>query len=139
MTRNLLVAMIVLFVAFSCRKDEVIPDDARLKYVGEWNFKGNSYTFSGYYDYSGQTPVWTSNTTSSTSYNDSTGSVQIGTSANELILTYCSTCPPVVYNFNDNGTGKWSLNETDFYNNVQPEPPGYSSYYSTYNIQGWKL
>ena len=110
-----------------------------MKYVGDWNFKGNSYSFSGYYDYSGMDPVWTYSETSSTSYNDSTGSIQLGVNENELIFKYCSSCPAEVYNINENGLGSWTLNETDFYNDVQPSPPGYSSAYSTYNIQGWKL
>ncbi len=125
----------------SCRKDgqSVNPNDPRMKYVGDWNFKGNSYSFSGYYDYSGMDPVWTYSESSSTSYNDSTGSVQLGINENELIFNYCSTCPAVVYNLNENGIGSWTLNETDFYNDVQPSPPGYTPAYSTYNIQGWKL
>ncbi len=139
MSKNLIIITLVLLAFTSCRKDDEIMDDPRLKYAGDWNFKGNSYTFSGYYDYSGMTPVWTSNTSSSTSYNDSTGSIRFGKNQNELIIKYCSTCADVVYDLNENYQGSWHINEIDFYNNVQPAPPGYSSYYSTYNIQGWKL
>ena len=116
-----------------------MKDDPRTKYVGEWNFKGHSYYFSGFYDYSDSIPVWTYTESESTNYNDSTGSIVLGESDNELLIKYCGSCPPQVYNLDENGQGSWTLNETHFYNDVQPAPPGYTATYTTYNIEGWKL
>lgn len=137
--KPLLFTAIVLTV-FACKKEEVelVQEDPRLKYVGDWNFKGNSFSYSGYYIYNPE-PTWTSTSSSSTSYNDSTGSIALGSNIDELIVTYCSTCQPVVYDIRENGAGKWTLSETEFFNDVQPSPPGYTSSYTTYNIQGWKL
>lgn len=130
----------VLLIAYSCKKDKVFNDnDPRMQYVGKWNFKGNSYYFSGFYDYSTEVPQWTYISSSSTSYNDSTGSIQLGSNNNELIIKYCSTCEPVVYKMGENGKSSWTLSVTDFFNDITPEPPGYVSTYSTYNIQGWRL
>lgn len=129
--------LFIVLIGVSCKKDE--KEDPRLKYVGQWNFKSNSYSFSGYYDYSGQTPVWTYSESSSTGYNDSTGSISLGSSENELIIRYCNTCQSEVFNLNENGEGSWTLTESTFFNDIQPAPPGYTSAYSTYNIEGWKL
>lgn len=129
--------LFIVLIGVSCKKDK--KEDPRLKYVGQWNFKSNSYSFSGYYDYSGQTPVWTYSESSSTGYNDSTGSISLGSSENELIIRYCNTCQSEVFNLNENGEGSWTLTESTFFNDIQPAPPGYTSAYSTYNIEGWKL
>lgn len=110
-----------------------------MKYVGQWNFKSNSYYFSGYYDYSGQTPVWTYTESTSTGYNDSTGTIELGMNENELLIKYCSTCQSQVFKLSDNGQDAWTLTESTFLNDVQPAPPGYAAAYSTYNVEGWKL
>ena len=148
MLRQLLILMFLL-VIFSCGKEN--KNDPRLKYVGQWNFKSNSFSYSGYYDYNvppGQSPVWTSNTSTSTLYNDSTGSIQLGEDANELIFKYCESCEPIIYNLNDEGEHYsenygafvgWTLTDSTFFNMVTPAPPGYSTSYSTLDIQGWKL
>ena len=82
---------------------------------------------------------WTYTESFTTSHDDSTGSVAIGTGENDLLISYCGTCEPVVYNLDENGAGAWWINETEFYNDVNPSPPGYSSYYTTCNIEGWRL
>ena len=116
-------------------------------YTGDWNFKGNGYSYSGYYIY---TPYaeWTYNESFTTNYNDSTGSVQLGENINELIIKYCGSCKPVVYNLNNEGLEwsdsfggnvGWTLTDTTFFEIVIPSPPGYSPSFSTYNIEGWKL
>ncbi|GIR11719.1 MAG: hypothetical protein CM15mP23_02940 [Cryomorphaceae bacterium] len=83
-----------------------------------------------------------------TDYNDSTGSIQSGENIDELIFKYCGNCAPIIYNLNDSGyvyseyyggnTG-WIITDSTFFNIVSPPPPSYSSSYSTYNIEGWKL
>ncbi len=128
----------IVILSFSCSKDKVVPDP-RMKYVGDWNFKSNSYHFSGFYDYSGQTPVWTYTESSSTGYNDSTGSIRLGPNKNQIIIIYCSTCMDEIFDLNENGDEKWSLDSVHFFNNILPAPPGYNSSYSTYNVEGWKL
>ena len=76
------------------------------------------------------------------------GTIQIGENIDELIFKYCETCDPIIYNLNDSGfvyseslggNIGWVLTDTTFFNIVTPQPPGYSSSYSTYNIEGWKL
>jgi hypothetical protein len=134
--------VIVLLLAVSCRPDDgLLPEnDPRDVYVGNWNFKGNGYSFSGYYIFGeDMEPEWTYTESFSTSHNDSTGSVTIGVGENDLLISYCGTCAPVVYNLNDNGIEAWWINETEFFNDVNPAPPSYSPAYSTYNIQGWKI
>ena len=138
---HLIVSMAsLLLLAISCRPDNgLAPDnDPRNKYVGDWNFKGNGYSYSGWYIYTGEDmeAEWTYTASFTTSHNDSTGSVAIGTGENDLLISYCGTCEPVVYNLDENGAGAWWINETEFYNDVNPGPPGYSSYYTTYNIEG---
>tara|TARA_A100001011_G_scaffold379394_1_gene445356 strand:+ start:630 stop:1169 length:540 start_codon:yes stop_codon:yes gene_type:complete len=116
-------------------------------YTGNWNFKGNSFSYSGYYIYTPEAE-WYSTSSSTTSYNDSTGSIQLGQNTNELIFKYCEACEPVVYNLNDSGEVwseslggyvGWTLTDSTFFNMVNPGPPSYSPSYSTYNIEGWKL
>lgn len=136
MTRFFLVFTALLFWLSSCQKN--MKNDPRSKYVGDWNFKGNSYNYSGYYIYTPDAE-WTYTESTSTDYNDSTGTVALGNNSNELILKYCSSCEPIVYDLNQNGVASWTISETEFYNDVTPNPPGYSPSYSTYNIQGWKL
>lgn len=140
MIRKITLFTFLTVLLISCRKDKAaeIKEDDRSKYVGEWNFKGNYYYFSGYYEYNPD-PQWTYVSQESTDWNDSTGSVMLGEKPDELILKYCSSCEEVTYDLNQNGEGAWWLNENEFYNDVQPAPPGYTPAYTTYNIQGWKL
>ena len=118
-------------------------------YTGNWNFKGNGISYSGYYVYDSLlNSEWVANVTYTTDYNDSTGSIQLGENVDELIFKYCEICEPIIYNLNDSGfvyseyvggnTG-WTLTDTTFFNIVIPPPPSYSPSYSTYNIEGWKL
>jgi hypothetical protein len=143
----ILVCSSFLFLLISCDKE----NDERLKYTGDWNFKGNSFSYSGYYDYNvppGQPPNWISNSSSSTDYNDSTGSILLADNPNELIIKYCESCDPVIYILSDSGEKwsdnlgaivGWTLTDSTFFNIISPEPPGYTPSYSTYNIEGWKL
>ena len=117
------------------------------KYTGDWNFKGNSFSYSGYYIYNPDAE-WYSTSSSTTSYNDSTGSIQLGENMNELIFKYCESCEPVIYNLNDSGEVwsenfggyiGWNLTDSTFFHMVNPGPPSYSPSYSTSNIEGWKL
>lgn len=133
----ILLVFLVLFSA--CKKEEKSPkDDPRLQYVGEWNFKGTHHYFSGYYIYNPD-PTWTYTSTYTYSYNDSTGSISLGENPDHLLIKYCSTCESKVFKLSENGTGKWTLSETDFFNNIQPAPPGYTPTYTTNQVQGWKL
>ncbi len=145
--QRLLFLLIFLLGFVSCEK----KNDPRLKYIGQWNFKSNNFSYSGYYDYNvppGQSPVWTSTTSTTTLYNDSTGSIQLGENPNELIFKYCESCEPIIYNLNDEGEQYsenygafigWTLTDSTFFNIVTPAPPSYSTSYSTLDIQGWKL
>ena len=133
---------LLLLFTYSCKKDN---NDIRLQYTGQWNFKGNEYSFSSYYIYNPD-PEWTYSETYNTLYNDSTGSIQLGEKSNELLFKYCETCDALIYNLDDNGVGSknwnsssWTLTDSTFFKNVLSEPPGYNSSYSTFNIQGWKL
>lgn len=139
MIRKSLLFLVLVVVLASCRKDQVeVFDDPRLDYIGEWNFKGNYYYFSGFYVYNPD-PQWTYVTETRTDYNDSTGTVRLGDQLNEIKIKYCASCAEVVYDLNQNGSGAWHINANDFYNDVQPAPPGYTPTYTTYNVQGWKL
>ena len=146
-SRIILVYSTFLFFLISCDKE----NDELLKYVGDWNFKGNGFSYSGYYDYNvppGESPNWVSSSSHYTDYNDSTGSILLGEKLNELIIKYCESCDPVIYNLSDSGE-KWSNNygsivgwiitDSTFFNIISAEPPGYSPSFSTYNIEGWKL
>ena len=118
-------------------------------YTGNWNFKGNEFSYSGYYVWDSlMNSEWVTNITINTNYNDSTGSIQLGENVNELIFKYCESCDPIIYNLNDSGLVYspslggdvgWTLTETTFFNIVIPTPPGYSSSYTTVDIEGWKL
>ena len=146
-SKNIIICSTFLLISISCNKE----NDERLKYVGDWNFKGNEFSYSGYYDYNvppGQSPDWVSTSSSSTDYNDSTGSILLAESPNELIIKYCESCDPVIYNLSDSGEKwsdnygafvGWTLTDSTFFNIISPEPPGYNTSYSTYNIEGWKL
>lgn len=146
-SRIILVCTTFLLVLLSCEKE----NDPRLKYVGDWNFKGNRFSYSGYYDYNvppGQSPNWISTSSSTNDYNDSTGSILLADNPNELIIKYCESCDPVIYNLSDSGEKwsdnlgaivGWTLSDSTFFNIISPEPPGYTPSYSTYNIEGWKL
>jgi hypothetical protein len=146
-SRIILVCTTFLLVLLSCEKE----NDPRLKYVGDWNFKGNRFSYSGYYDYNvppGQSPNWISTSSSSTDYNDSTGSILLADNPIELIIKYCESCDPLIYNLSDSGEKwsdnlgaivGWTLTDSTFFNIISPEPPGYTPSYSTYNIEGWKL
>ena len=116
-------------------------------YTGDWNFKGNGYSYSGYYIYNPYAE-WTYTESITTNYNDSTGSIKLGENINELIIKYCESCEPVIYDLNDEGLEwsesyggnvGWTLTDTTFFNIIIPPPPSYSPTYSTYNIEGWKL
>tara|TARA_B110001452_G_scaffold77945_1_gene63500 strand:+ start:1438 stop:1773 length:336 start_codon:yes stop_codon:yes gene_type:complete len=101
-SRFMLVCSTFLFLFTSCNKE----NDERLKYVGDWNFKGNGFSYSGYYDYNvppGQSPNWVSTSSSSTDYNDSTGSILLAEIPNEIIMKYCESCDPIIYNLSDSG------------------------------------
>lgn len=147
-SRIILVCTTFLFLFTYCNKE----NDGRLKYVGDWNFKGNSFSYSGYYDYNvppGQSPNWVSSSSSTTDYNDSTGSIELGDNSNEIIIKYCESCHSVIYNLNENGEEEWSdnyggnigwtLTDTTFFKIVAPSPPSYSPSFSTYDVEGWKL
>ena len=146
-SRIILVCTTFLLVLLSCEKE----NDPRLKYVGDWNFKGNRFSYSGYYDYNvppGQSPNWISTSSSTNDYNDSTGSILLADNPNELIIKYCESCDPVIYNLSDSGEKwsdnlgaivGWTLSDSTFFNIISPEPTGYTPSYSTYNIEGWKL
>ena len=143
----ILVCTTFLLVLLSCEKE----NDPRLKYVGDWNFKGNGFSYSGYYDYNvppGQSPNWVSTSLSSTDYNDSTGSVLLADDLNKLFIKYCESCQPVIYNLSDSGEKwsdnlaaivGWTLTDSTFFNIISPEPPSYTPSFTTYNIEGWKL
>ena len=146
-TKIILVWFTSLLLLTSCNKE----CDERLKYVGDWNFKGNEFSYSGYYDYNvppGQSPNWVSTSSSSTDYNDSTGSILLADDPNELIIKYCESCQPVIYNLSDSGEKwsdnigaivGWTLTDSTFFNIISPEPPSYTPSFITYNIEGWKL
>ena len=146
-SRIILVCTNFLLVLLSCEKE----NDPRLKYVGDWNFKGNGFSYSGYYDYNvppGQLPNQISSSSSTTDFNDSTGSILLADNPNELIIKYCESCDPLIYNLIDSGEKwsdnlgaivGWTITDSTFFNIISPEPPGYTPSYSTYNIEGWKL
>ena len=144
---------------FSCEKESGISsaieeqentdlnNNPNMDYVGNWNFKGTNFSYSGYYIYTPEAE-WYSTSSSTISYNDSTGSIQLGDNMNELIFKYCEACDPVIYNLNDSGEVwsenlggviGWTLTDSTFFNIVIPGPPSYSPSYSTYDIEGWKL
>ncbi|MBB77430.1 MAG: hypothetical protein CL844_00320 [Crocinitomicaceae bacterium] len=133
---------LLLITLVSCQKEDVTNTDPRLRYVGDWNFKSNSYSYSGFYDYNvppGYSPIWTYTESSSSDYNDSTGIISIGLNPYELIIKYCNTCPSQIFMLNENGVNSWTLTDSTFFNDVVPPPPSYSPSYSTLNIEGWKL
>ena len=157
--KKLLLLFIPLIFFFSCEKENEVsyaneeeehnyPDNhPNMDYVGNWNFKGNSFSYSGYYIYTPEAE-WYSTSSYTISYNDSTGSIQLGENMNELIFKYCEACEPIIYNLNDSGevwsenlggVVGWTLTDSTFFNMVNPGPPSYSPSYSTYNIEGWKL
>lgn len=136
---SLFSVLLVMLVIAGCTKEKAHENDPRLKYVGQWNFKSTSYYFSGYYDYSGQTPVWTYTESTTIGYNDSTGFVKIGENENELLVQFCNTCETRVYNLTQNNSNDWTVTDSTFYHNIQPAPPGYTSAYSTYKVDGWKI
>ena len=134
--------LLIVITLISCQKEDVTNNDPRLRYVGDWNFKSNSYSYSGFYDYNvppGYSPIWTYTESFSTGYNDSTGLISIGPNPNELIIQYCNTCPSEVFMLNENGVNLWTITDSTFFNDVVPPPPSYSPSYSTLNIEGWKL
>ena len=150
---RILFVFVLLLGLFSCRKENEYQDqnqnDPRLKYEGQWNFIGNGVTYTGYYVYDSlMNSQWVSNVTVTTNYNDSTGSIQLGQNENELVFKYCESCNPVIYNLDDMGLVLspnyganigWTLTDTTFINIVTPQPPGYTTSYSTYNLEGRKL
>ena len=146
--QRILLSMTIITFIISCIKEK--ENDPRLKYVGDWNFKGNGYSYSGYYIYDSLlNSHWTYNESFTTDYNDSTGSIELGDNSNEIIIKYCETCPSVIYNLNDNGEEQWSqttggnvgwtLTDTTFFKIVTPSPPSYSPSFTTYDVEGWKL
>ena len=145
----LIIVFVFLLGLVSCKKENENQNDLRLKYIGQWNFKGNGYTYSGYYVYDSlMNSQWVENVTITTNYNDSTGIVQLGQNENELVFKYCESCDPVIYNLDEiglvyssslGGNVGWTLTDTTFFNIITPQPPGYSTSYSTYNIEGRKL
>ena len=149
----LVLGTVVIF--FSCTKDsEIRSIDDNINhlnsvYVGDWNFKGNEISYTGYYVYDSLlNSTWVSDVNYTTNFNDSMGSVEFGDNINELVFRYCEACKPVVYSLEDSGMVYsekfggfigWTITDSTFYNVVNPGPPGYSTSYSTYNIEGWKL
>lgn len=154
MIKSFLVIVTCIFF-FACNKaiekdeNQSNSNYSNMVYVGDWNFKGSGVSYSGYYSYDSLlTSEWVSDVTYITNYNDSTGSVELGLSENELVFKYCNYCDPVIYNLNDSGLvysenygGNigWTLTDSTFFNIITPPPPGYSPSYSTYYIEGWKL
>ena len=154
--KKLFLAFIILFF-FGCEGEEESNDGnndfdnhPNMIYVGNWNFKVNNFSYSGYYIYDSlMNSEWISNTNFTTDYNDSTGSIQLGGNDNELIFKYCDSCPPVLYNLNNNSVmdynpsyganSGWVLTDSTFFNIVIPPPPSYSTSYTTLDIEGWKL
>lgn len=150
--KKLVLVFIAIGLFLGCEIEEETNDISyhpNMDYVGDWNFKGNGFTYSGYYVYDSlMNSEWVANTTITTNYNDSTGSIQLGENINELVFKYCASCEPIIYNLNDSGlvwsetlggNVGWVLTDTTFFNIVTPQPPGYSTSYSTYDIEGWKL
>ena len=151
--RAIVLLFLYTFLLFfiSCEKESNKKEnDLRLKYIGDWNFKGNGYSYSGYYIYDSLlNSQWTYDETFTTDYNDSTGTIELGENINEIIIKYCESCHPVIYNLNENGVEDWShsygasvgwtLTDSTFFKIVIPAPPSYSPSYSTYNVEGWKL
>ncbi len=152
--KKLFLILITIFFFFSCEVEEEnnndINDNPNTVYVGDWNFKGNGVSYSGYYTYDSLlNSEWVANVTYTTNYNDSTGSIQLGDNINELIFKYCNSCDPVIYDLNNNGEQQWSesngnytgwtLTDSTFFRIVIPSSPGYSDSYTTYDIEGWKL
>ena len=94
--------IVLLFLLFfiSCEKEPYEKEnDLRLKYIGDWNFKGNGYSYSGYYIYDSLlNSQWTYDETFTTDYNDSTGTIELGENLNEIIIKYCESCNPLIYN-----------------------------------------
>ena len=145
---RILLSMTIITFIISCIKEK--ENDPRLKYVGDWNFKGNGYSYSGYYIYDSLlNSHWTYNESFTTDYNDSTGSIELGDNSNEIIIKYCESCHSIIYNLNENGKEEWSdnyggnigwtLTDTTFFKIVTPSPPSYSPSFSTYDVEGWKL
>tara|TARA_Y100000991_G_scaffold193515_1_gene161619 strand:+ start:115 stop:573 length:459 start_codon:yes stop_codon:yes gene_type:complete len=145
---RILLSMTIITFIISCIKEK--ENDPRLKYVGDWNFKGNGYSYSGYYIYDSLlNSHWTYNESFTTDYNDSTGSIELGYNSNEIVIKYCESCHSVIYNLNENGEEEWSdnyranigwtLTDTTFFKIVTPSPPSYSPSFSTYDVEGWKL
>ncbi len=149
---RILLSMTIITFIISCikEKENDLENDPRLKYVGDWNFKGNGYSYSGYYIYDSLlNSHWTYNESFTTDYNDSTGSIELGDNSNEIVIKYCESCHSVIYNLNENGVEEWSdnyggnigwtLTDTTFFKIVTPSPPSYSPSFSTYDVEGWKL
>ncbi len=154
--RKIFLALITVGLFFACEEEvekEENHDDANhpnMVYVGDWNFKGIEYSYSGYYIYDSlMNSEWVIDDEIITNYNDSTGSIQLGVNDNELIFKYCESCTPVIYDLNNNGEQEWSesngnntgwtLTDSTFFHIIIPSPPGYSTSFSTYDIEGWKL
>ena len=154
MIKSFLVIVTCIFF-FACNKaiekdeNQSNSNNSNMVYIGDWNFKGSGVSYSGYYSYDSLlNSEWVSDVTYITNYNDSTGSIELGLSENELVFKYCSYCDPVIYNLNDSGLvysenygGNigWTLTDSTFFNIITPPPSGYSPAYSTYDIEGWKL
>ena len=150
--KKLLFIPLVFFCCCEIVEKEEINDpitNPNINYVGNWNFKGNGISYSGYYVYDSLlNSEWVSSVTYTTNYNDSTGSIELGENIDELIFKYCEICEPIIYNVNDSGEVwseslggyiGWTLTDSTFFNLINPGPPSYSPSYSTYNIEGWKL
>ena len=149
----LLVVSVIFF--FACdkalEKDENHDNinQQNMVYVGDWNFKGSGISYSGYYTYDSLlNSEWVENVTYTTNYNDSTGSIELGENSNELVFKYCNYCDPVIYNLNDSGfvwsenlggDVGWTLTDSTFFKIVTPSPISYSTSYTAYDIEGWKL
>lgn len=145
--KKLLVLFIPFIIFLGCEEEKA--NNIISIYNGNWNFKGYGLSYSGYYVYDSLlNSEWITNVTYFEDYNDSTGSIQSGENIDELIFKYCGNCAPIIYNLNDSGyvyseyySGNigWIITDTTFFNIVSPLPPSFSSSYSTYNIEGWKL
>ena len=75
--KKLLFLFISLIFCLGCKKEKA--NNINSIYNGNWNFKGNGISYSGYYVYDSLlNSEWITNVTYTTDYNDSSGSIQSG-------------------------------------------------------------
>ena len=83
--KKYLLVLGTLVIFFACTKDsEIRSIDDNINhlnsvYVGDWNFKGNEVSYTGYYVYDSLlNSTWVSDVNYTTNFNDSLGSVELG-------------------------------------------------------------